>query len=195
MALIEQTNRTLLGISGGKITRKVAGSDTPKTYVAIEGRLMSITRRNAVIKNVNTEFLDFLIEDGDQQYDLSVQTSGSAARGIILCLANVQNFVGVRIKINPYLSKDGQHTNIAVYVDGQKVSWVTTDIPKVEEKVFGSQVVKDDTKRMAVINGFIEQVQHRLLAAQATPSAAVQPEPEGDLPGDDDGWMNGEETM
>lgn len=204
MALNNRTNspRIFLGIAYGKITHRVQGQETPETYTDVEGHLKDIIIRNAEIKGVPTPFMDLIIEDGADTYNLSVQLNSGVARSIILSLASVQNFIGNTVRINPYLSKDGEHTNIAVYVNNQKVSWVVepSQIPALEYVQVGSQKVADDTKRSKFINQHVLLLQKRLKDAQATPQAQAQEnygmgESGEDLPADEDVFADGSQHL
>lgn len=177
-------SRVFLGIAYGKITRKVQGQENADTYTDIEGHLREVNVRNAEIKGVSTPFIDFIIEDGEDTYDLSVQFNSGVARSIILSLSSVQDFVGNVVRISPYLSKDGEHTNVAVFVNRQKVSWVVepSKIPALEYVQVGSQKVADDTKRSKFFSDLLAVIQQRLNVAAATPQAAAVSEAGDDLP-------------
>ena len=182
MGLINtSSNRIFLGINKGKITRK--NGEEIERFDAIEGVLSAINVRSVDIKGEPTQFLDLIIEDGGETYALSTQLNGGVSRSILLSLASVQNFVGARVAINPYLSKDGEHTNVAVRVNGQKVSWVVSvdKLPAVKKVTVGTKTVIDDTDRAAYFNQLVAEIQQRLKAAAATPQAASATD-DGDMP-------------
>ncbi|MCR5760266.1 MAG: hypothetical protein K6G39_07920 [Bacteroidales bacterium] len=193
----EKNQRIFLGISYGKITRKIQGQENPETFTDVEGHLKEITVRSAEIKGQQTPFLDFIIEDGEDTYDLSVQKNSGVARSILLSLASVQDFVGNIVRISPYLSKDGEHTNIAVYVNKQKVSWVceASKIPPLKYVQVGTQQVADDSARSKFFDQHLAVIQNRLNAASATPQAAVAPSNVEDIPDGGDFFAGGDQHL
>lgn len=166
-----------LGIKDGKIILKT-NENTLEKFDFVEGHLVDVRKRTKELPEKNTvmHLLDFHIEDPSENtlYILSVLENSSPARSIILSLASVGNFVDNVVNINPYPSRDGKYTNISVKVNNQKVAWVTTDIPKVNKVQVGTKIVDDDSELVQFINNYIEQLQHRLSDAKATPQAAAQ---------------------
>lgn len=166
-----------LGIKDGKIILKT-NENTLEKFDFVEGHLVDVRKRTKDLPEKNTvmHLLDFHIEDPSENtlYILSVLENSSPARSIILSLASVGNFVDNVVNINPYPSRDGKYTNISVKVNNQKVAWVTTDIPKVNKVQVGTKIVDDDSELVQFINNYIEQLQHRLSDAKATPQAAAQ---------------------
>lgn len=200
MALLNRQNnrRIFLGVSFGKITRKVQGQENPDTFTDIEGHLSEIVERSAEVKGVQTPFLDFIIEDGEDVYNLSVQKNSGVARSIILSLASVPDFVNNITRISPYLSKDGEHTNISVYVNKQKVSWVVepSKIPPLKKVVVGSKEYADDTDRSKFFDELLAVIKQRLDSASATPQAAAANAHEvGDIPADGDFFRDSPEHL
>ena len=184
-------NRTFIGIANGKITHRVKNAEgqfETETFDGIEGTLKAINTRKASINNKEMEFVDLIIADGGEEFDLSIPLQGGVARSLIMSLASIQSFVG-RVAINPYLAKDGEHTNLAVTFNGQKVGWVVSmaELPKIETVTLPSgDTVQDGGKRDRYIRDLLTGVQQRVAAAQATPQAAAAPAPEAeDLPGED----------
>lgn len=185
MGLIESSTkqRMFLGISKGKITRRLPNGEGVETYNGFEGHLKGLNERRATVNGADTVFVDFIFQDGDTEYNLSVQLASSVARGIILSLASIKDFSGNMIKVSPWLSKDGAYTNISVYNKNEKVGWVTDKIPALKEIHAGSNVYKDDSDRIEFIRGYIASIQ----AALAATNGGTQedgPAPD-DLPGDE----------
>lgn len=188
--LTKNQNRIFLGISKGKITHRVQGQDEPELFDGIEGVLKDIVIRKASVKEKEMEFMDLIIQDGGNEYDLSVLLESGVARSLIMSLASIQNFVG-RLSIEPYMAKDGIHTNVAVTFNAQKVGWVVSmsELPALEKIVTanGKEFI-DDSKRSAYLRNLLTGIQQRVAAAQATPRAAAAPAPDvedvEDLPGE-----------
>jgi hypothetical protein len=72
-------------------------------------------------------------------------------------MASAQNLNGSTIfKIEPY--QKGNFTNVVVYADGVKLDWVTNELPPVEDVRVGSQIYKDDSKRMNYICSLVDKI-------------------------------------
>lgn len=82
-------------------------------------------------------------------------------KSIILSLANSGRGVGFfPVRIETYL-KDG-YTKVIVSIGGERLDWVTKELPPVKEIRIGGKVVKDDAARMDYICGLVEEINRRL---------------------------------
>lgn len=191
MGLIENNSKTriFLGISHGKITRRVPGEEAYQQYEAFEGNLRKVEERLADLPGAGkVRFVDFTFAEGDVDYVLSVQLSSSILRSIIFSLASIQDFKGNLIRINPYLSRDGQYTNISVYNNGAQVKWAieAKQIPPVKVVQLGTTEAKDDADRVEFVRNYIKLVQQRLAAGSADEAPAAPDMPEAGIPSEED---------
>ena len=185
-----------LGIAEGKITYRPNKDSEKTTYDFVEGRITGISRRDATINDKNIKFYEIGIENGGNNFVLSVPMDGSVARGIILQLASVQNFAGTTVRISPWL-KD-TYTNVSVYANGQKLNWAIDpkDLPPVKMVVVGNKEYPDDSERMALVEKLVSEIVERI-AAESVEGAGVvdyeEPAPAG--PVYNDGLDNGQGPM
>ena len=60
------------------------------------------------------------------------------------------------IRIETYL-KDGR-TKVSVFDQGNKLNWITSELPPVRETQVGGRIVKDDSERMSFIAGLVKKI-------------------------------------
>lgn len=127
------TEKIWIGIKDGKITRRNKDTQEVDTYTFVEGLVQKITPRQREIKGKKINFLDIDIKNGETLLNLSINRDGGVARDIIRSLANINNFNGI-VRISPYKSKkNSDYTNVSVYREGERVTWITDKMLSGEE--------------------------------------------------------------
>ena len=164
-----------LGIAQGKVTYRPCKDAERQLFDFVEGKVKQILRRDATVNGQPMKFYDFIIFDGEENLALSVPMDSSAARGIILPLAGIQDFAGVAVRISPWL-KD-TYTNVSVYVNGQRLNWGVEpkELPPIEKVTVGAKEYVDDSKRMAFIDGLVDAINLRIKQAPASTADAERP--------------------
>lgn len=155
-----QQRRKYLSIHHGKVELSDNGQ---KSYFSfVEGGLLSIYSKERTYgsERVMKWFIDLQDEEGDL-YTISFPYNSGTFKSIVLAMASAPNLNGSTIfKIEPY--QKGNFTNVVVYGDGSKLDWITKELPPVEEVKVGSQVYKDDSKRMAYITSLVNNINSRI---------------------------------
>ena len=64
------------------------------------------------------------------------------------------------VRIEPYTK--GQYTNVAVYLDGVKLDWLTRDLPPVEYQEIAGQRIKNDAARLQYVHDLVNRINERL---------------------------------
>lgn len=179
--------KTFLGISNGKVTYRPGQGQNVQTFGFVEGGLRRIERREATINGKKYPMYEFILVDGDETYDLSLGVSSSPAQHLINALATLEDPAACIIRISPWVKtrNDTQYTNVSVYADGKKLDWhlKPEQIPQLVDVRIGSNVVKDDSERVAMFEKLVDMINGRLSAAapQVAPHAVgegYEPEPE-----------------
>ena len=153
---------TFTTIKDGKVyARTPDGKQT--AYGFIEGFIRAITLKDRKTA-AGASFKDWFIiiddpETGDA-YTLAIGYRSSVMTSIILCLASCIDNVGGRVRIEPYTK--GKYTNVAVFMDGVRLDWVTCDLPPVAYHEIAGQSVKDDTERLQYISEWVQRINDSL---------------------------------
>lgn len=182
--------KLFLGIAQGKVTYRAGRDAEVQTFDYVEGIIKGITRRDATINDKDIKFYEIAIQNGSNNFVLSVPMDGSVARGIILSLASIQNFGGLVVRISPWIKET--FTNVSVYANGEKVNWAIdpSQLPPLKKVTVGRKEFIDDTDRVAFVEGLVDEINARIASAPAGSAAPV----EGAAPVYDDGLSNGEEA-
>lgn len=152
--------RKYLSIHHGKVELSDNGNKSYFSYV--EGGLLSIYAKERTYgsERVLKWFIDLQDEEGEL-YTISFPYNSGTFKSIVLAMASAPNLNGSTIfKIEPY--QKGNFTNVVVYGDGSKLDWITKELPPVEEVKVGSQVYKDDSKRMSYITSLVNNINRRI---------------------------------
>lgn len=159
--LSNNERKFFLGISNGKITYKPVNGET-EYYDSFQGTLKSIIKREATINGKPAIFYDFIMENSGHVYNLSVPFASGVARNIVLSVASVEDIKDKMVKIAPYTK--GDYTNIVVYVNGEKTSWIIgpDQIPPVKKVVIGTKEIDDDSERIAMVESYVNLINQRL---------------------------------
>ena len=148
--------RTYLTINkAGKVRMKLGSNEELFDY--IEGELGRIYSKTSTYQGKTFE--DWIIELNDKEngdvYALSFAISSGVFRSIILCLASDKDNLGT-LRIEPY--EKGGYVKVRVYNEGTSLDWVTKELPPIKEVSIGGRIVKDDSERVNLIKGYVEQI-------------------------------------
>lgn len=153
-------SRIYLSISKGKI---IEGTGSAKKYFSfIEGSIEAIYTRKSNFhgEEVTRWYID--IADGSELYSLCLPYNSGIFKSIVMSLASDELLSGfTRVKISPYLGNNG-YTKVSVYSNGDKLSWVTKEIPPQEVIAVGEKQIKDDSKQMEFIVSLCSIIEKRL---------------------------------
>lgn len=143
---IKQT-KTYLNVKEGRIYQ---GSIA---YDYVEGYLRGIETKEREFNGERVKYFYFdILSDSGELYSLALPYYGGVAKSLINSLASAQGFTDP-IRIQTYQS--GDFTKVATYQSGQRLPWKHSQLPPVEELRIGDRIVKDDSKRMALIASIV----------------------------------------
>lgn len=152
--------KVYLSISHGKVVHYLSGGGV-ECFKNVEGKLLDIQIKERTFNGKNTPFWYLTLKDGGELYDLSLPYPSGTFKSIILALASYQSLSKeTNVLIEPY--EKGNYTKVVVYADGNKLDWVTKELPPLEEVTVGGRSFQDDTKRMDFIKGLASQVKERI---------------------------------
>ena len=164
MALGQMTaagqQRKWLSIHNGTVELSENGQKQSFSYV--EGRLLPIYTQQRTFggERVLRWFMDITDEAGET-YSISFPYGSGTFKSIVLSLASEQGLTASTIiRITPYLKNN--YTNVTVTANGNKLSWVTSELPAVEQVTVGSTQYKDDSKRMTFISSLVGGINAKL---------------------------------
>lgn len=185
----ENSNRTYLSVANGKFTQKVK-EDTPGAQIRtkkdggiihelrfdtmsgyIKGIDLKVSEYNgAEIKNWN-----ILVEDGAEQYVLSLQHSSRPADGFLRRAENIDYSKPVKFKTYFYDDK----TYLALYQNEEKIEFKYTqeapgELPPMTKVKFKGEERWDDTDKMKYLEEVIEKkVKPMISKATSTVKASL----------------------
>lgn len=152
--ITERPRKVYLSVSEGKISHSEQGK---KTYFAsVEGYLERIYRRDREFNGETVPYWYIDLRDRDTRYSLSLPYRSGVFTSIVLALASAKGLTLSPIKIEPY-QKNG-YTKVTVSLNGERLDWITKEIPPVEEKKIGAEKYKDYSKRMEFIEGLVARI-------------------------------------
>lgn len=160
--------KTYLNLTNGAVVKRTPEGEERYSYVA--GRVISISQRERDFRGekVLYWYIDLKDVTSGEVYSLGFPYSSNTFKSVILQLSSRKGLASVAsggtIKIEPYPS--GKYTNVQLYTDDGKLEWAVKELPAVEVKDAGGIKVKDDTKRMALIEALTKSVK-----ANINPSA------------------------
>ncbi len=147
-------NKIYLNVKNGQIVRRTPQGE--EGYSFVEGKLENITQRERSFRGetVLYWYVDLRDTTSGDLYSLGFPYGNNVLKSIILQLATATDFGTIRIE--PY-SKNG-YDKVQVYSSGSKLDWVVRELPPLEQATIGGRVVKDDSKRMALITRYANEV-------------------------------------
>ena len=150
MSLGVKQKKTYLNIKDGKIYLR----DT--AYDFIEGYLKGIELKDREFRGepVKYWYIDIMSPSGEL-YSLGLPYYSGVAKSLFNSLASAPDFTK-QIKIEPYQS--GDYTKVVVSSGGERLSWKHSELPPVEEVNIGGRIVKDDSRRMALIVTLVDEI-------------------------------------
>lgn len=153
---------TFLNIKDGKVYAKNPNGSL-SAYGFVEGVITSIAVKDRRT-NAGAPFKDWAIEMNDpdtgDEYTLCISYRSGVMVSLIMSLASDLEHVGERVRIEPYMK--GQYTNIAVYLDGIKLDWLTRDLPPVEYQEVAGQRIRNDAARMQFLHEWVNRINEHL---------------------------------
>lgn len=161
----EARRKIYLNVKSGAIVRRTeTGEEESFSYV--EGRLSSISQKERTFRGEKVAYwyIDLRDEEGEL-YSIGFPFSNNVFKSIVLSLSSDRGIEMIRkgatIKIEPY--RRDTYDKVNVYADGEKLDWLTSTLPPVEEVTFGGRKVKDDTKRMEFICNLAEKIKSNIV--------------------------------
>lgn len=124
-------DRILLTFSRGRIVRKTAEGE--QYFSTLDAKLQRIESSETRIEGRGTvEFWRLIMEDGGEQYDVSIRKHTGTATAVLQALANVPNLsreTGISFEVY----QSGRYTNVNTHADGNRVQWNTAAVPVLSE--------------------------------------------------------------
>lgn len=156
----QQTRKLYLSINRGKVVQKAGGKEQHFSFV--EGNVEGIYTKRSTFGNEDVTRWYIDLRDGAELYSLCLPYGSGVFKSIILALAADEKLTAsTPIRIEPYIGQNG-YTKVAVYADGEKLDWITNQIPPQETITIGERQIKDNTKQMELIFSFVRLVQSRI---------------------------------
>jgi hypothetical protein len=154
MSLGYKQSKTYLNIKEGKIFNQEAA------YDYVEGFLQGIETKDREFRGevVKYWYVNLLSPSGEF-YSLALHYSSGVAKSLFNALASATSF-SKPIKIQPYQS--GSYTKVVAYIGMDKLSWKVSELPPVEEIKVGSRIVKDESKRMELIEALVTEINSKI---------------------------------
>lgn len=152
-------NKTYLNVKDGKIVKRDPNGGE-SSFSFVEGILGGITKREREFngERVPFWFIDIQDPDGGDIYSMAINYRSGLALSIFNSLASAEN--PTRIKIEVF--KHGDFNRATVYNRGEKLAWKYDKIPPMEEVTIGGRTVKDDSKRMDLVEQMVEEIRDRI---------------------------------
>lgn len=159
--LEQDTKRKIyLSISKGKVVHYLPNGGV-EYFKNVEGTLQAVYTKERSFNGQKVLFWYIDLKDGADMYSLSLPYVSGTFKSIILALASDKNLTKDKpIIIEPY--EKNQYTKVVVYSDGEKLDWVTKELPPLKEVVVGGKTYTDDTERMAFIESIAKEVAERI---------------------------------
>lgn len=151
-------NKIYLNIKNGQVVRRTDQGEEAYSYV--EGKLEDIYLKERTFRGekVLYWYIDLRDEATGELYALGFPYANNVFKSIALQLPTAFSYDIVRIE--PY-TKNG-YDKAQVWAEGVKLDWATKELPPIQEVNVGGRMVKDDTDRMKLIIGFVNQTLKRI---------------------------------
>lgn len=153
---------TFLNIKDGKVYARTPDGQT-SVYGYVEGVIKGISvkdRKTAAGAPFKDWFIEMADPDTGDAYTLAIGYRSGVMVSIVLSLASDIENVNKTVRIEPYTK--GQYTNVAVYLDGVKLDWLTRDLPPVEYQEIAGQRIKNDAARLQYVHDLVNRINERL---------------------------------
>jgi len=159
--LDQDTKRKIyLSISHGKVVHYLNGGGV-EYFKNVLGSITDVYKKERVFNGNRVPFWYLDIKDGTDLYSLSLPYVSGTFKSIILSLASSQTLSrSSEVVIEPY-ERNG-YTKVVVYADGEKLDWITKELPPLKETKVGGKTYTDDTERMAFIEEIASKVKEKL---------------------------------
>lgn len=148
-----QRNKIYLNVKNGQIVRRTERGEQYFSYV--DGKLENIYTKERTFRGESLLYwyIDLRDEEKSELYALGFPYTNNVFKSIALQLPTALSYDNVRIE--PY-SRNG-YDKVQVYAEGVKLDWITKELPPLKEINVGGRIVKDDTDRMNLIRGYVEE--------------------------------------
>lgn len=152
----ELPKRVYLSIAEGKVVHTT--SDKKKEYYSyVEGRLERIYQRERDFNGEKVLYWYINLRGSKKElYSISLPYKSGTFKSIVLALASCSTLGLQDVKIEPYIKNN--FTKVIVSVGGTRLDWVVKELPEVSEVLIAGQRVKDDTKRMELIEHYVDEI-------------------------------------
>lgn len=159
--LDQDTKRKIyLSISHGKVVHYLSDGGV-EYFKNVEGTLVGVYLKERSFNGQKVPFWYLDIKDGREIYSISLPYISGAFKSIILALASDKKLTKqTPIIIEPY-EKNG-FTKVVVYSNGQKLDWVTRELPPLKQVEINGKIFTDDTERMEFIKNIAREVKSRI---------------------------------
>lgn len=156
----DSRRKVFLSISHGRVVHYLSGGNN-EFFKNVAGKLQDITIKERSFNGKNTPFWYIDIKDGRDLYSISLPYVSGTFKSIILALASYNSLnKETTVLIEPYEKKG--FTKVVVYADGEKLDWVTKELPPIKEVEIGGNKYQDDSERMSFIKELASQVKERI---------------------------------
>lgn len=165
MALIELENelnkKKYYSISHGKVVHYLPEGGLER-YKSIEGHVTDVYLKDRTFNGQKVPFWYIDIQDKNELYSVSFPFISGAFKSVILSLASCKTLTRDSwVVIEPY-EKDG-YTKVCVFADGQKLDWVTKELPPLKTEIYKGKEFTDDSERMGFIAKIASEVKDRVI--------------------------------
>ena len=157
---MQPLNRIYLSINRGRIVRTYENG-SKVFYTFLEGQLSGLHSKERTFGKERVKYWYFDVQDGEELYSLGLPLYSGVLRSIVLSLASDGELSSeTPLRIETYESRN--YTKAVVYSNGVKLDWITKELPPAKEITIGGKIVKDETERDNLIEGFISMIQARI---------------------------------
>lgn len=150
-----------LNIKEGAVVKRTPEGEEEK-FSFVEGHLENISQKERTFRGetVIYWYIDLRDDESKELFSIGFPYGSNTFKSIILQLASEEGLEGAKngriVRIEPY-TKDG-YDKVQVWSGENKLSWVTRELPPIEDVVIGGRKMKDDSKRMAFISSLTDKI-------------------------------------
>jgi len=156
----EAKKKIYLSVSHGKVVHFLKDGGI-EYFKNVSGTVKDVYIKNRVFNGQSFPFWYIDVMDGEDLYSLSFPFESGTFKSIILSLASYKKLKDTTpVIIEPY-ERNG-YTKICVFADGNKLEWVTKELPPLKRETFKGKEFIDDSERMEFIKGIANQVKNRV---------------------------------
>lgn len=153
-------DRKYLHIRNGRVVYK--NGENEELYTFVEGYLIGIAKRDRTFngETVPVWYVNLRNEEGGE-YSIFFPYNSGSFKSIVLSLASLEHpTTSTVVRIDTY-EKDG-FTKVVTRANGERLNWVTSELPPTKEVMVSGQIVKDSTERMRYIESLVSTITKRL---------------------------------